>query len=159
MPSTTNNSTSTSGLHEEAISNRKEASEVTPTFKSCTNGNNVTVGLPDGTFILFTQWLHDADCDQGAARNALTSLCQQPTQSVRVESVRVSGKGYNVTVDIIQDDGLSSKFPLPWLMAMAPLVAAKVESRQTSRKVAENRGMDRRQPQDPRGVLPESVQR
>ncbi len=140
MSSTTKNPASMKSSCEKAIDNGIKGLNATPTCNMCTNGNKVNVGLPDGKFVFHSQWLHDAYCDQGAARNALTALCQQPAQSVRVKSVQVSGQGYNATIDVVWDDGLSSKFPLPWLMVMAPLVAARIESPQTARKVMENKG-------------------
>lgn len=140
MSYTTSGSTSINNLPGKAFSNGQKTSEATPTCKKCTNGNKVTVELPDGAFTFHSQWLRDAHCDQGAARNALTALCQQPNQTVRVKSAQVSGSGYNATVDVLWDDGLSSKFPLPWLMVMAPLVAARAESPHPATKLVEDKG-------------------
>ena len=91
--------------------------------KKCTHGNKVTVEFPVETFTFHAQWLHDARCDDGAARNAQTAICQQPIETVHVETVNVSGQGFDTTLDVTWDDGLSSKFPATWLKVMAPLVA------------------------------------
>ncbi|KAI4281856.1 MAG: hypothetical protein L6R35_005540 [Caloplaca aegaea] len=135
-----NGDSSLGAISNGKLSNGSKALEVTATCKKCTNGNKVTVDFPDSTFVFHSQWLHDARCDEGAARNALTALCQQPAVTVRVKSVEMSGKGSDMTVNVTWDDEVSSKFPLPWLRVMAPLVAAKVESRQSAIKHAENKG-------------------
>ncbi|KAI4283605.1 MAG: hypothetical protein L6R35_005109 [Caloplaca aegaea] len=135
-----NGASSIGAISNGQLSNGSKSSEVTATCKKCTNGNKVTVNFPDGTFIFHSQWLHDARCDEGAARNASTALCQQPAVTVRVKSVEMSGKGSNTTVNVTWNDEVSSKFPLPWLRVMAPLVAAKAESGQSAIKHAENKG-------------------
>lgn len=91
--------------------------------KKCSHGNKVTVSFPDGTFTFHSQWLHDARCDDGVARDASTAICQQPIATVHVEKVGISGQGAGTVLDVTWDDGLSSKFPVPWLQVMAPLVA------------------------------------
>lgn len=118
----------------ESISAGLKSSNLTPTCKKCTNGNKVTVDFPDGTFIFHSQWLHDARCDDGAARNATTAICQQSIATVHVQTVQISGQGLKRTLDVTWDDGLSSKFPLPWLRVMASLVAARVDSPQPAAK-------------------------
>lgn len=91
--------------------------------KKCTHGNKVTVEFLDGIFTFHAQWLHDARCDDGPARNAETAICQQPIETVHVETVNVTGDGPRTTLDVTWNDGLSSKFPAPWLRIMAPIVA------------------------------------
>lgn len=93
--------------------------------KKCNHGNKVTVDFPDGTFTFHSQWLHDARCDDGAAKNAETAICQQPIETVHVEAVDVSGEGLDSTLDVLWDDKISSKFPAPWLKVMAPVVARR----------------------------------
>lgn len=39
----------------------------------------------------------------------MKALCQQVSQAVRIQSVQVSGKHHNATVDVVWDDGLSSE--------------------------------------------------
>ena len=80
-------------------------------------------------------------CDDGAARNAETALCRQSAVAVHVESVRVSGQGEKATLDVTWDGGRGSKFPVLWLRAMAPLVAAEenCDRRPASRRL-ENKG-------------------
>ena len=91
--------------------------------KKCNHGNKVTVDFPEETFVFHAQWLHDARCDGGAAKNAETAICQQPIETVHVQAVDVSGDGLNSTLDVSWDNGISSKFPAPWLKVMAPIVA------------------------------------
>ena len=88
----------------------------------CTNGNKVTVEFPDASFTFHAQWLHDARCDNGAARNAATAICQQPISTVHVEKVELSGEGIQMTLDVTWDDQLFSSFPGIWLRVLAPLV-------------------------------------
>ena len=116
-----------------------KSSEITSTCKKCTNGNKVTIAFPDDTFVFHSQWLRDARCDEGAARNASTAICQQPAATVRVKSVKMSGQGSNATVDLTWDDEVNSKFPLAWLRVMAPLVAAKAQIPPLATKPAENK--------------------
>ena len=89
----------------------------------CTHGDNVTVVFQDTASTFHAQWLHDAQCDNGAAaRNAVTAICQQPITNVHIENVQLSGEGPNMTLDVAWDDNLRSKFPGFWLRVMAPLV-------------------------------------
>ena len=118
----------------------QKLSDPTPTCKKCTNGNKVTVDFPDGTFTFHSQWLHDARCDDGAARNATTAICQQSIATVHVETVQMSGQGVKTTLNVTWDDGLSSKFPIPWLRVMASLVAARADSPQPASKRAIPKG-------------------
>lgn len=89
----------------------------------CTHGNKVTVEFPDATFTFHAQWLHDARCDNGPARNADTAICQQPIATVHIVKVKFSGEGASMTLDVTWDDNLTSRFPGFWLRVMAPLVA------------------------------------
>lgn len=91
--------------------------------KKCTHGNKMTVSFPDGIYTFHAHWLHDARCDDGPSKNAITAICQQPISTARAENVQLSGEGASMTLDVIWDDGLASKFPAVWLRAMAPLVA------------------------------------
>ena len=108
--------------------NGQKLSHLAPVCRKCPHGNKVTVEFPDSTYIFHSQWLHDARCDDGAARNATTAICEQPLETVHVESVQTSGQGTQSTVDVKWDDGLSSKFPMLWLRVMAPLVASRTDS-------------------------------
>ena len=98
--SSTNGATSDRTPSNGAACNGRKMPDPDTTCEKCTHGNKVTIGFPDGTVIFHSQWLHDACCDDGAARNALTALCQQPTQTVHVESVQINGQGARATLDI-----------------------------------------------------------
>lgn len=93
----------------------------------CTNGNKVTVDFSDATFTFHAQWLHDARCDEGPARNAETAFCQS-NSTVHVQSVQLAGCGLGMTLHVCWEDGKSSQFPASWLRVMAPLVAAPQSS-------------------------------
>ena len=99
-----------------------KSSDIMLSCNKCTNGNKVTVEFPDATFTFHAQWLHDARCDHGPARNAATAICEQPTSTVQVVEVKISGEGLDMTLDVAWDDHTSSKFPGFWLRVMAPLV-------------------------------------
>ena len=98
------------------------SSDMMLSCKKCTNGNKVTVEFQDASFTFHAQWLHDARCDNGAARNAATAICQQPISTVHVEKVGLSGEGPGMTLDVAWDDHLVSNFPGLWLRVLAPLV-------------------------------------
>lgn len=104
------------------------SSDIILSCKKCTHGNKVTVEFPDATFTFHAQWLHDARCDDGAARNAASAICQQPISTVHVEKVYLSGEGTSMTLDVTWDDNLSSNFPGSWLRVMAPLVGRSESS-------------------------------
>ena len=139
----TTNGTATNGSSIEVLKARLKSSDSTIscdlTCKKCTNGNKVTVDFPDGSFTFHSQWLHDARCDDGAARNARTAICQQPTTTVRVDSVQMLGKGMEALLEVNWNDGISSKFPLPWLRVMASL-AARPDSPEAAAKPAVTQG-------------------
>ena len=120
MDGTTTNEITTHGTPEPKLDSPSSA----PSCEKCTNGDTVTVTFPDQTFVFHSQWLHDARCDDGADKNANTAICTQPAATVHVETVQVTGQGTKATLDITWDDGVSSKFPMPWLRVMAPLVGA-----------------------------------
>ena len=90
--------------------------------QKCTHGDTVTVVFQDAAFTFHAQWLHDARCDNGAARNAVTAICQQPITNVHVEKVQLSGEGPNMTLDVAWDDNIRSHFPGFWLRVMGSLV-------------------------------------
>ncbi|CAF9939521.1 hypothetical protein IMSHALPRED_001536 [Imshaugia aleurites] len=107
----------------DGTSSGGRSSDMMLSCKRCTHGNKVTVEFPDATFTFHAQWLHDARCDNGAARNAATAICQQPISTVHVEKASLSGNGTSMTLGVVFDDDLTSEFPGPWLRVMAPLVA------------------------------------
>lgn len=113
--------------------NRTQPPDSNIKCKKCNHGNKVTVDFLDGTFTFHSQWLHDARCDDGAARDASIAICEQPVSTVHVENVRISGRGAGMVLEVTWDDGLNSKFPVPWLQVMAPLVA-RADSPQLVRK-------------------------
>ena len=128
-------------LHDETVPTEKqELFTGVLTCKMCSNGDKVTVDFEDATYTFHTQWLHDARCDDGAARNAETAICQQSTHIIRVNSVQLSGKGLQQTLDVTWDDGKGSNFPVLWLRVMAPIVAARAESSQSALNVEMTQG-------------------
>ena len=133
----------TASEHQKAdgyLINERKSSDLAPACSKCTHGNKVTVKFPDSTYIFHSQWLHDARCDDGAARNATTAICEQALETVHVEAVQTSGQGMQSTVDITWDDGLSSKFPMLWLRVMAPLVASRTDSARSENADAPAKG-------------------
>ena len=105
------------------VSNGQKSADIMLSCKKCTHGNKLTVEFEDSTFVFHSQWLHDARCDDGAARNAKTAICQQPIPTVHIEETRLSGHGIGMKVHVTWDDGVISEFPGSWLRIMAPLVA------------------------------------
>ena len=105
------------------LHNGQDSADIVLMCKMCTNGNKLTVEFKDSTFVFHAQWLHDARCDDGAARNAKTAICQQPIPTVHIVETHLTGHGVEMKVYVAWDDGVTSEFPGSWLRIMAPVVA------------------------------------
>jgi len=101
--------------HEELILNCEISSDK----------NTLTIIFRDGQYAYHAQWLHDAQCMDGASRTFATAFCQQLlVPPVHLEAVSISGAGFGQSVSVTWDHGNASRFPAPWLRVMAPLVAS-----------------------------------
>lgn len=134
MPSTT------LPLPVEATLNGHKITDSIPSCKKCTNGSKVAVSFPDGEFTFHSQWLHDARCDDGASRNAVTAICQQPTETIRINSAEMRNEGSRVTLNVTWNDGVNSKFPIEWLQVMAPIVARRTSDDSQTKATASAKG-------------------
>ena len=122
--------------HDETTTTQQQMSpNAILSCNTCNNGNKVTVEFPTETFTFHAQWLYDGRCDDGAARNADSAIYQQPSTTVRVKDVHLSGKGMQQSLDVVWTNKQSSKFPIP-----APLVAARAESSQPVSKRVIDKG-------------------
>ena len=80
--------------------------------KKCTNGNKVKIAFPDQELAFHSQRLRDARCDDGAARNFDTAICQQGTETAQVHIVEIGNEGARLTINVTWNDGVTSKFPI-----------------------------------------------
>ncbi|KAI4151369.1 MAG: hypothetical protein L6R39_002054 [Caloplaca ligustica] len=92
------------------------------TCQKCNNGNKVTVQFADDTWTFHAQWLHDARCDNGSPRNAVTAFCQQG-DTIQVNDVRLTGHSVDSALEVTWKNNTKSNFPVAWLKALAPVVA------------------------------------
>ena len=91
------------------------------------DGSLLTVRFHDATYTFHAQWLHDARCDNGPARDANAAFCQQH-RAVFIEATGVASEGDKATLNITWNTGEISRFPIPWLRVFAPLVAGSGSS-------------------------------
>jgi len=85
-------------------------------------GEYVTIQFGDATFTFHSQWLHDAQTDDGAYRQASDTYTHK-ISLVEIQAARSSGHGIENTLEIFWKDGRSTRFPSIWLRVYAPLVA------------------------------------
>jgi alpha-ketoglutarate-dependent taurine dioxygenase len=104
---------------ESSIS--RSSSKVTGVEKSST-GQFVAVEFAGETFTFHSQWLHDAQVDDGPYKQATnTYACKSSLNEV--QKAVVGGHGSESTVEVSWKDGKVSRFPSVWLRVYAPLVA------------------------------------
>ena len=89
----------------------------------CNHDSKVTIKFAEDEFTFHSQWLHNARCDDGASRNAITAHCQQPVTPVTIVSAEIGDENKESTPDVTWADGISSRFLIHWLWVMAPIVA------------------------------------
>ncbi len=83
------------------------------------NGGAIKIGFQDEAFIFHAEWLHDANCNMGPSRTAVTAYCSKNASAQIIEA------HYSVaatTLEIEWRDGPMSSFPALWLRVMGPLV-------------------------------------
>jgi trimethyllysine dioxygenase len=115
-----------SGIPIELVTNilNNKPSGLITGVRISSNGESVMVEFHDGTFTFHTQWLHDAQVDNGPAKDAAEAFLQNPL-TVRIQNASIAGHGVRTTLYVTWNDGHTSKFPAIWLRAFAPLVAKR----------------------------------
>jgi trimethyllysine dioxygenase len=97
------------------------SSEITAVRTSSTR-KFVTIEFPDATFTFHSQWLHDAQTDDGPYKQVADTYTHK-NSFVEVQNASISGHGIKTTLDVSWKDGRSTRFPSLWLRVYAPLVA------------------------------------
>ena len=92
--------------------------------KASSKGDTLAVDFNDATFTFHSQWLHDAQVDNGPSKNADDAYSRM-TSSALIEEAKVSGRGVKTTVSITWNDGWKTTIPAVWLRVYAPLVAKR----------------------------------
>jgi trimethyllysine dioxygenase len=85
-------------------------------------GECITVQFADATFTFHSQWLHDAQTDDGPYKQVANTYTHK-TSFVEIQTARSSGCGIETTLEVFWKDGRSTRFPSVWLRVYAPLVA------------------------------------
>ena len=85
-------------------------------------GESVTVEFHDATFTFHAQWLHDAQVDNGPAKQATEVYSLKPL-AAQIRKICIAGHGARTTLDVTWSDGQTSRFPATWLRVYAPVVA------------------------------------
>lgn len=93
-------------------------------------GHSINVKLHDKTFTFHSQWLHDAQCDDGPYKQATdTYACKGSFNEI--QNAQVSGHGVKSALEVSWKNGKTTRFPVIWLQIYAPLVAKQHSSETT----------------------------
>lgn len=98
------------------------------------NGRLLQIQFQDGAFTFHSQWLHDAEVENGPSKPA-THVYTQVVADSTIQSVKKSGKGFSIVLHVTWDDGKSATFPALWLRVYAPLVAKEEAPRSPNKSV------------------------
>lgn len=100
------------------------------------SGDSVTISFHDGVFRFHSQWLHDAQVDEGPSKIA-NEVFTQIKSTFSAQAAAISGTGFKTRVNIQWNDGKASSFPGPWLRVFAPLVAKRLDDFEANEKSQE----------------------
>ena len=103
------------------IPSNKPSSLVTD-VRTSPDGESVTIQFHDTTFTFHSQWLHDAQVDNGPSRDA-AEVYSQKLSTGRILNSSIGGHGVRTTLHVTWDDGRTTQFPATWLRVYAPLIA------------------------------------
>ncbi|KAF1998126.1 hypothetical protein P154DRAFT_263205 [Amniculicola lignicola CBS 123094] len=104
------------------------ASRVSTTERmSFTSESNqgVSLNLNGNTYVFHSQWLKDACFENESSRDA-ASVYVHRQEPIVITSAKVQGEGSNSRLSVTWKDGSTNNFPIPWLLALAPLVGKQV---------------------------------
>lgn len=91
------------------------------------DGKTITVHFNNCVFKFHSQWLHDAQVDDGPSKDDQHVFTQKKPQA-HIQSANVTDPGTRSTLNVTWNDGRTTSFPEIWLRALAPLVAKVIES-------------------------------
>jgi alpha-ketoglutarate-dependent taurine dioxygenase len=103
--------------------------------QKCPSGKFVTVKFAHATYTFHSQWLHDAQMDDGPYKTADNAYSRKTTMA-EVSDASTSGEGITSTMNISWTDGRESQFPCLWLWVYASLVG-KCEKKETTMATTE----------------------
>lgn len=86
------------------------------------DGQLLQIQFEDGTFTFHSQWLHDAEVEDGPSKPAVHVYTQTPPEAL-ISSAGSSGVGANTVLHVEWNDRRAAKFPALWLRVYALLVA------------------------------------
>jgi alpha-ketoglutarate-dependent taurine dioxygenase len=112
-----------------AMEEDPSSSQLRPLITNCSissDKDTLTVSFYDATLVFHSQWLHDARCDHGSARDTANVFCHK-LKVAYLQMASISGSGIKTTLDVTWEDGESSQFPALWLRVLAPLVAKQLQ--------------------------------
>lgn len=82
----------------------------------------VTIAFQDSSFTFNTQWLHDAQVDDGPSKDD-SLVFSRKVSKAQIQRIGLAGTGAKSAVDITWKDGSTTSFPAIWLRVLAPIVA------------------------------------
>jgi trimethyllysine dioxygenase len=85
-------------------------------------GKFVTVEFYDAIFMFHSQWLHDAQTDDGPYKQVADTYTHK-NSFVEIRNASASGHGIKTVLEVSWKDGKTTRFPSVWLRVYAPLVA------------------------------------
>ncbi|CAM6120090.1 unnamed protein product [Calypogeia fissa] len=100
------------------------------------DGDAIRIDFVDAAFVFHSQWLHDAKCDTGPSRTAVTAYCSKPA-GARIIEAHVGNAA--TTLEAKWQDESMSSFPAVWLRVHGPLVG-KACSDKSPQQVKEPEG-------------------
>jgi trimethyllysine dioxygenase len=91
-------------------------------FKTSPCRKSLTIDFQENKWKFHAQWLHDAQVDNGASKDAVDVFTQK-FQVALINDVNLTEQGVRSNLGVSWDDGSTSYFPAVWLKVLAPLVA------------------------------------
>jgi hypothetical protein len=122
---TTHNLSIFSSLFRENTSKEMTSFNPITEIQTSSEGELVTISFYDRVFLFHSQWLHDAQVDDGSLKIA-TEVFIQIQGTALVQDVTIQGVGFKTFVNITWVNGKTSTFLAPWLEVFAPLVGKRL---------------------------------
>ncbi|MCJ1251469.1 Gamma-butyrobetaine dioxygenase [Trapelia coarctata] len=97
---------------------------VVKNIRTASSGEFLTVEFQDGTFTFHSQWLHDAQVEDGPYKQVGDTYTYKHHMA-EITEASIAGQGTKTTLDVTWNDGKTAQFPSVWLRVHAPLVAKR----------------------------------
>ncbi|CAM6121128.1 unnamed protein product [Calypogeia fissa] len=121
---------------DHSASNGRKPTWVVSSCDVLFDGDAIRIDFVDAAFVFHSQWLHDAKCDTGPSRTAVTAYCSKPA-GARIIEAHVGNAA--TTLEAKWQDESMSSFPAVWLRVHGPLVG-KACSDKSPQQVKEPEG-------------------